>query len=230
MTDLSQYKTLVFDCDGVVLNSNQLKIQAYYATAQNYGASHQQSQALVDYHVEYGGISRFVKFDHFLREIMHKPVSDVDIQFLLTDFGREVERRLLGCEIAPGLHDLKKATPDTRWMMISGGDQDELRRLLAQRNLDHLFDAGIFGSPDNKDQVLAREMASGNLAKPAIFFGDSKYDHQSSGRADLDFIFFSDWTDVDGWQQYCRENAITILPRLASLLDTRPKTNFYGAT
>ncbi|HSH98065.1 MAG: HAD family hydrolase [Methylophilaceae bacterium] len=222
MTDLSQYKTLVFDCDGVVLNSNQLKIQAYYATAQNYGASHQQSQALVDYHVEYGGISRFVKFDHFLREIMHKPVSDADIQFLLADFGREVERRLLGCEIAPGLHELKKAMPHTRWMMISGGDQDELRRLLAQRNLDHLFDAGIFGSPDNKDQVMAREMASGSLAKPAIFFGDSKYDHQSSGRAGLDFIFFSDWTDVDGWQQYCRENAITILPRLASLLDTRP--------
>src|SRR5450830_1436485 len=219
MTDLSLYKTLVFDCDGVVLNSNQLKIEAYYATAQNFGASHEQSQALVNYHVEYGGISRFVKFDYFLREIMHRAVTDADVEFLLADFGREVERRLLGCEIVPRLHDLKLATPNAKWMMISGGDQQELRKILAQRQIAELFDAGIFGSPDNKDAVLARELASGHLVKPAMFFGDSKYDHQASTRAGLDFIFFSGWTDVEGWQDYCTENSITILPNLASLID-----------
>ena len=47
MRPLAEYKTLVFDCDGVVLNSNQLKIQAYHDVAIEFGANEQQAQALV---------------------------------------------------------------------------------------------------------------------------------------------------------------------------------------
>ena len=46
MRPLAEYKTLVFDCDGVVLNSNQLKIQAYYDVAIKFGANEAQAQAL----------------------------------------------------------------------------------------------------------------------------------------------------------------------------------------
>ena len=52
MRPLAEYKTLVFDCDGVVLNSNQLKIQAYYDVAIKFGANKQQAQALVAHHVK----------------------------------------------------------------------------------------------------------------------------------------------------------------------------------
>ena len=60
---------------------------------------------------------------------------------------------LRDCEVAPDLIELRQATPDVRWMIISGGDQAELREIFAQRNLTGLFDAGIFGSPDNKDLI-----------------------------------------------------------------------------
>ncbi|MDP2247466.1 MAG: HAD family hydrolase, partial [Nitrosomonadales bacterium] len=49
--DISQYKTIVFDCDGVILDSNQLKTQAYFDTAIDFGANEQQAKALMDYHV-----------------------------------------------------------------------------------------------------------------------------------------------------------------------------------
>lgn len=35
--DLQRYRTLVFDCDGVLLNSNMVKTQAFYSTALPYG-------------------------------------------------------------------------------------------------------------------------------------------------------------------------------------------------
>ena len=70
MRPLAEYKTLVFDCDGVVLNSNQLKIQAYYDVAIKFGASETQAQLLVAHHVKLGGISRSPKFEYFLHEIM----------------------------------------------------------------------------------------------------------------------------------------------------------------
>ena len=67
--DLTRYKTLVFDCDGVVLDSNELKTQAYYTVATVFGASHEQAQALMDYHVRLGGVSRYPKFKYFQEEI-----------------------------------------------------------------------------------------------------------------------------------------------------------------
>ena len=34
--NLLQYQTLIFDCDGVVLNSNKIKTQAFYDVAKVY--------------------------------------------------------------------------------------------------------------------------------------------------------------------------------------------------
>jgi len=215
--DIKRYKTLVFDCDGVVLNSNQLKIEAYFDVAMQYGADEKEARALVDHHVKLGGISRYPKFEYFLREIVKKPVTEAAMQSLLDDFGREVKRRLADCELAPGLSDLRLATRDVRWMIISGGDETELREIFIARGLDSLFDAGIFGSPANKDEILVRELARGNIVQPALFLGDSRYDHIASKRAGLDFVFFSDWTDFEGWQEYCTANQIPVLKRVAML-------------
>lgn len=81
-----------------------------------------------------------------------------------------------------------------------------------------MFDGGLFGSPDNKDTVLAREKASGHLQFPALFVGDSKYDYEAASRAGLDFVFLSDWTEVADWQDYCASHKILALRRLASFL------------
>ncbi len=217
MKPVAYYKTIVFDCDGVILDSNQLKIDAYFYTAIKFGANEAQAQALVDYHILLGGISRYPKFEYFLTDILKRPVDDLSMQKLLTDFGLEVERLLADCEIAEGLDRLREATPDTKWMVLSGGDQLELRRIFAKRGIAHFFDAGIFGSPDNKDEVLARECDLGNLVFPALFVGDSRYDHQASVRAGMDFVFLSGWTDFKGWREYCESNNITILQRLSDI-------------
>lgn len=214
--ELKKYKTIVFDCDGVVLDSNIVKTEAYFRTAKNLGATDKEAQALVDYHVKLGGISRYHKFDYYLREIIHQPVNDQAIQALLDEFASELEVGLLECKVAEGLADLRKATPQANWMILSGGDQQEIRTLFAKRNLAKLFDGGLFGSPDNKDTVLKREKASGNLQLPALFIGDSKYDFEAATRAGLDFIFLSDWTEVPDWQDYCADNNIVALNNIVA--------------
>lgn len=212
--DYAQYNTIVFDCDGVVLNSNQVKIQAYYDTALAHGASPDQAQALVDYHIQLGGISRYIKFEYFIAHILQQPKTEQAIQACLNTFGTILDTTLMQCEVAPNLRALKDKTTHTRWMMISGGDQTEVRTTLQRRGLDVLFEAGIYGSPDNKDTIFQREIASGNLRLPALFFGDSQYDHQASTRAGLDFIFLSGWTDMVGWQNYCQTHNIRVAQRL----------------
>ena len=218
MRPLAEYNTLVFDCDGVVLNSNQLKIQAYFDVAIKFGASETQAQALVDHHVKLGGVSRYPKFEYFLREIMQQPVTEQAMQALLTSFTAEVKRLLIDCEISPYLTHVRNANPDAKWMIISGGDQAELREIFKQRGIDGLFDAGVFGSPDNKDTILAREITAENIVKPALFIGDSRYDHQASTNAGLDFVFLSAWTDVEGWQDYCARHQIEVFNHLGDLI------------
>lgn len=215
---LNKYKTIVFDCDGVILDSNVVKTEAYFRTAKNLGASDSQAQDLVDYHVQLGGISRYHKFDWYLREVLNQPVTEQAIQVLLDEFSRELEVGLMHCTIASGLQALRDATPDAKWMILSGGDQQEIRDLFAKRDLTKHFDGGLFGSPDNKDTVLAREKANGNLQMPALFVGDSKYDYEASTNAGLEFIFVSDWTEVPDWQAFCAQHKITVLSSISQLL------------
>jgi len=216
--DLKKYKTIVFDCDGVILDSNVIKTEAYFRTAKNLGASDSQAQQLVDYHVKLGGISRYHKFDWYLREVLKQPVTDKAVQVFLDAFSRELEEGLMHCTIADGLEELRSATKAANWMILSGGDQQEIRDLFAKRDLTKYFDGGLFGSPDNKDTVLAREKANGHIKQPALFVGDSKYDFEASTGAGLDFIFVSDWTEVPDWQAFCSENKIVVASSLSQLL------------
>jgi phosphoglycolate phosphatase-like HAD superfamily hydrolase len=221
---IKEYKTIVFDCDGVILDSNVVKTEAYFRTAKNLGATHVEAQALVDYHVKLGGISRYHKFEWYLREVLNQPVTAAAIQVYLDDFSKELAVGLMACTIADSVEALRTATPQAKWMILSGGDQQEIRDLFAKRTLPsglklaELFDGGLFGSPDNKDEVMAREKASGHLQLPAIFVGDSKYDYESSKRAGLDFVFVSDWTEVADWQHYCADHAILVLNNISQLI------------
>ncbi|MDX1915770.1 MAG: HAD hydrolase-like protein [Methylophilus sp.] len=225
MLKINKYKTIVFDCDGVILDSNIIKTEAYFRTAKNLGATDAQAQALVDYHVKLGGISRYHKFDWYVREVLNQPVTELVIQTLLDAFSKELEEGLMTCAIADDVQALRDATPQTNWMILSGGDQEEIRQLFAKReiasgqSLASLFDGGLFGSPANKDEVLARELTNGNVQLPALFVGDSKYDFEASSRAGLDFVFVSDWTEVPQWEDFCKAHQITVLNNISQLLD-----------
>jgi phosphoglycolate phosphatase-like HAD superfamily hydrolase len=212
MTNLRQYQSLVFDCDGVILDSNKVRAQAFYNAALPYGEQH--ATALREYHILHGGVSRYVKFEILLRDMVGVPVTDEAMKALLHAFTTEATIGLLQCDIAPGLQALRKATPQANWILVSGADQNELRHVFAQRGIAGWFDGGIFGSPSNKDKILHREKESGNLRQPAIFFGDSRYDHQAATRAGLDFVFVSDWTDMEGWESYCQEHGVTAINAL----------------
>lgn len=216
--DLTQYKTLVLDCDGVVLNSNKTKINAYFEVAKRHGATDAQAQALVDHHVQKGSFPRNGKIEFYLREILKQEVTEQVMQEYMHTFDEILDRTLMDCEVSPGLLPVREASRHSKWMLLSGGDQRELRTIFGRRNLAPLFDAGIFGGPDTKDIVLAREKANGNLKLPALFIGDSKYDYEAATRAGLDFVFLTDWTEVSDWQKFCQNNAIKVAKNLLELL------------
>lgn len=222
--NLSRYSTLIFDCDGVILDSNNIKTEAFRQAALPWGEA--AADALVAHHVANGGISRHNKFSHFLEVILpeYKPdgipgIHGPGFEELLSAYADEVRSGLMSCPVVTGLETLRSATSHASWCIVSGGDQTELREVFAARGLAQLFNGGIFGSPDSKDIILARELHSKAINLPALFLGDSRYDYESAVRAGADFIFVSDWTDVSEWKDFVNCHNLCSIERLDNLLE-----------
>ena len=221
---ISSYKTIVFDCDGVVLNSNAIKSEAFRIASQKWGA--EASDALVSHHVQNGGISRHRKFNYFIDSILpfYKPsalpgIDGPDLDELLTNYAQAVRSGLMTCAVADKLKELRSKTPNATWCIVSGGDQSELREIFAQRNLDHMFDGGIYGSPTDKPEILLREIKKRNICTPAIFLGDSKYDFECAQALNLDFVFINGWTEVPDWEVFVSQKNIRSIPYVADVLN-----------
>jgi phosphoglycolate phosphatase-like HAD superfamily hydrolase len=159
-----------------------------------------------------------VKFERFLGEMVPSGVAGPSLQTLLDSYAEFVKDGLRSCDVAIGLRCLREFASSQQWFVASGGDQNELREVFADRGLADLFDGGIFGSPDIKDEILRREQSSGHLSTPALFLGDSRYDHQAAASAGLNFIFVSEWSEFAQWPEYCEKHSIPVISTLSDLL------------
>ena len=215
---LSKYKSIIFDCDGVILNSNMVKTQAFYLIAKLFGD--EIAVSFIKYHKKNGGISRHLKIKYLVDELIPRFNSDIkeaSIKELTLAYANNVIEGLKSCEISRSLDKLRNLTQKSNWLIVSGGDQLELRHIFSIRKLDYLFESGIFGCPENKEEIVSREISRDNIKFPGIFIGDSKYDYQVACKFDLDFIFLTNWTEVKDSIKWCKENDINYLPSLHEL-------------
>ena len=219
MLKIQEYKSIVFDCDGVILNSNKIKTRAFRVASFPFG--YEASRSLENYHLRNGGISRYAKFDYFLKTIVpinSKKNKELYLKKMLKIYSEETGKGLLDSEITYGLHSLRNKTKDSSWLIVSGGDQDQLHSIFAKKEIMYLFNGGIFGSPDTKNQILNRELTRGNIKLPALFLGDTELDHQVSVSNGLDFIFVSAWTEFRCYKQYCIDNSIRMISKVYELI------------
>ena len=213
--NIDKYRSIVFDCDGVVLNSNNIKTEAFRKAVSSFGDD--AVDKLISYHLSNGGISRYKKFNYFLKSIVPNSVDQegkLTLHQMLNIYSYETEKGLLKAKITYGLHIMRNKMPHIRWSIVSGGDQVQLRYIFKQRMIMDLFDGGIYGSPDDKNEIIKREINNKNIILPALSLGDSKLDHEVASSNGLDFIFISEWTDFKDYKSYCKENSIRVAKRV----------------
>ena len=215
MINFKKIETIVFDCDGVILDSNNIKTQAFYEIGKQF--SEEAGLKLANYHINNGGESRYKKFNYFVENILNKNSSIEEVERLSKIFAKITIDNVLNCTIADGIYELRKKTINKKWLVVSGSDQEELRGIFRARGLHSLFDGGIFGSPDTKDTILEREFECGNISKSSIFIGDSITDYKAAKNANMDFIFLSKWSGVTNWADFLNEESI-VLDSLGDLI------------
>jgi len=217
MFDVKKINTIIFDCDGVILNSNQLKTKAYYKAAfSSYG--HELASSLTTYLMNNTGKPRGHFIDYFLRNIVPPNISGLGYDELLNSVTLEIYKSLMECEVSPCLFKLREKTPDIKWLVVSGGVEKELRDVFKNRALFDLFDGGIYGAPMTKDEILTSLFNQNHIKFPVLFLGDSKYDYEVASRAKLDFLFVNEWSEFKDWRNYCNRNKILTIGSLCDLL------------
>ena len=116
-----------------------------------------------------------------------------------------------------GIEKLKAKTKISTWMIVSGGDEEELRFLFKEKNIASYFEGGIYGSPSSKYEIVEERLKDKNFL-PALFIGDSLYDIQTAQKYNLDFIFVYGWTDLDDWKRICDKNRLTYIEKIEDLI------------
>lgn len=207
MQNLSSYKSIIFDCDGIVLNSNNIKTSGFEYALRFFNK--RDVKSFLKYHKKNGGVSRQIKFKYFFEKITQKSFSPELLEKVMNDYSYYIYNGLLNCEIEKSLFKIKKLTEHIPWYIISGGSEKELREIFKIRNINTLFDGGIYGNPKSKDLIIKEQLETNSLLLPAIYFGDSRYDYEVCKSYSIDFIFISQWSEFKDHEIWCIEEKIT---------------------
>lgn len=195
MPQLSEYEVYIFDCDGVILDSNQLKIEAMENALAAHFSAQDPIAECVNYFRHNFGKSRFHHIAHFLNVILDIKEEQKDKleQLILADFSKQCRTLYLSAELTPGFMVFLEQCKGKRYI-ASGSEQSELRDVFFRRCLDIHFD-GIFGSPTPKAELI-KHILEQEQNTNAVMFGDAESDMLSAQHNHIDFVFYSPYSNV----------------------------------
>jgi len=185
---------IIFDCDGVIFDSNALKTEAFRHILSSY--PQEIVDAFIQYHKTNGGISRYVKLAKFFTDFLNTPAKDNELQDLLDSFSIACQYLYKQAQLTPGcLSTLKALSPIANFYIASGSDETELRQVFASRRLDEYFD-GVYGSPKTKPDCISTILKDVDAHTRVFFVGDAESDWQAANNAEIPFIFMSKFSEV----------------------------------
>lgn len=180
-------RLIFFDFDGVIVDSVDVKTKAFVQLYAPYGEA--VMNAVRDYHLANAGVSRFDKFRHWQTTLVNGPADENTIADLSQRFGEEVKRQVIAAAEIPGAEAaLKTLHRRHSLFVVSATPQDELRDIADARGLTPYF-SGVYGSPDKKADIIARQMKAASAGSDrCIMIGDARADHEAAIANAIRFI------------------------------------------
>ena len=182
------WQAVLFDFDGVVVDTTRMKTEAFRQIYANQPAG--LLEQIIAYHRQHGGISRLIKFAHFERVLLARTVDQRAIDALGARYAAMVRDKAVASPLIPGaaetLDELRaRAIPA---FVVSGTPQKELETIVAARKLGPWF-REVHGSPPLKP-VIIRDILKRHALNPArcLFLGDAPTDYDAATETGLHFL------------------------------------------
>lgn len=180
-------KAIIFDFDGVILESACIKTDAFAEVVKDYPKD--MAEAFVNYHMAHMGISRHVKFKYFITDILGETYSEEKEQELADSFSSIVFDKVMTCDFVPGAKEfLDNNYKKYDLYIATGTPTDEIKQITHGRDLSKYFKA-IYGTPSSKSELTEKIIKDNGYTKEeVIFVGDAGTDLEAAKKNDIIFV------------------------------------------
>ena len=180
---------IVFDFDGVIVDSNEVRMNGFIRLYQN------RYPWAIDEYRRYlrlnSGLSRYKKIEYFYENILRIEPELMILTKDAEDYSSIVTSDVIKAPFIDGSIDfIKKNINRFEYAMISSSNQLELIKICMSRDIDKYF-TEILGSPIEKNKNIERFIRNKNAIKSEIVYvGDTKYDEIAALNSGISFIGF----------------------------------------
>ena len=179
-------RAVIFDFDGVILDSNDLKTAAFrevFARFPDHAA------AMMAYHHDHVSQSRYAKFAHLVEERLGRKGDQRTIDRLADDFAAVLRTQMDHCRFVPGAREmLDELSPRVPLYLASVTPEPELERLLAVHEIRHHF-TRVFGCPPwNKPDAVGAIVREVGGPQGVVLVGDSAGDQRAAAAHAVAFV------------------------------------------
>jgi phosphoglycolate phosphatase-like HAD superfamily hydrolase len=181
-------KNILWDFDGVILDSMKVRDWGFREIFKSF--DNVKVEALLKYHTLNGGLSRYVKIRYFYEEILEKEITENEVLKYANAFSVLMKKELINPNnlILDSLKFIKDNFKKYHFHIVSGSDQEELRYLCKELNIDHYF-LSIHGSPTPKKQLVQELLEKHNYPlEVTCLIGDSINDYEAANYNNIKFF------------------------------------------
>jgi phosphoglycolate phosphatase-like HAD superfamily hydrolase len=182
-----RYQAIFFDFDGVIVESAEIKSQAFRTLYAEHGEA--VLERVLVYHLAHEGISRIDKILHCHQEFLGIALSEDELAALGDRYSALVMDAVVACDGVPGALDfLKHNSERLPIFVVSGTPETELRTIIERRGLTNYF-TSAHGSPRRKGPIVMDLLFEHSLsAADCLFVGDAMTDYHGAEETGLQFI------------------------------------------
>lgn len=173
-------KVIFWDFDGVILDSMPIRDKGFLHIFKDYPK--ELVEKLLEFHHKNGGLSRYVKIRYFYEELLNQSISEEEIKKLAEKFSEIMRKELINPNllIQDSLNFIKKYHNISKFHIVSGSDQNELRFLCKELKIEQYF-ISIHGSPTPKKQLVENILNEKKYSKQdCVLIGDSVNDYEAA--------------------------------------------------
>jgi len=179
-------KAIIFDFDGVITESNDIKANAY----DNLFAEFPEVlPAFHEYHRTHFGAFRSEKIRYFYAEILGQELTPEKSEELVRKYADAVWGQMITAPYVKGVIDFLEQNKKRYWFFIvTGCPTEEVKEVAQHREIAHYFRA-IYGSPKDKAENIRELLTEYKLKnEEVIFIGDTESDMEYATRVWIPFI------------------------------------------
>lgn len=198
----------IFDCDGVILDSNSLKLSALRSSLELIDASSSFiGWAVQEFRMNFGR-TRTNHFNTFLRYAENNGYNVTKKMILkaMSNYSENVVRLYKDCPIIEETNKYIENLPCNSFIfVVSASDQAELRSVLPDK-CPILRSSSIYGGPISKTENIKNVM---NITKAssALFYGDSVQDAKAAMNSGIHFFGLTKYSaDSEALKIFCKSN------------------------